>query len=145
MQKIQERLDAYLTQKGLKRTNQRKIITELFFGLPHRHYQIEEILEVSRKKDASISYATVYRTLMMLVDARLAIQRHFGKGPSQFEQITDHHHDHLICNHCGVIIEFENDAIEELQEKIAKQHGFKLMYHKMELYGLCRKCRGVSH
>lgn len=136
-----EALKIYLTEKGLKRTHQREVIANLFFSPPHRHYRIEEILAKSRDKDPSISYATVYRTLLMFVEAGLALQRQFGKGQSLFEALCDHHHDHLICTHCGTITEFENNTIEKLQDQMAKKHGFKLTHHKMELYGLCSKCR----
>ena len=136
-----ETLARYLTAKGLKRTHQREIITKLFFAKPHRHYRIEEVLDLARKEDGSISYATVYRTLMMLVDAGLASQRHFGKGQSLFEQVSAEHHDHLICTDCGKIVEFENDTIEKLQESVAKHFKFKLTHHKMELYGLCPACQ----
>lgn len=134
-------LNQYLSEKGLKKTHQRDIIARLFFAPPHRHYRIEELLEKSRKEDASISYATVYRTLMMLMEAGLASQRHFGKGQSLFEQESKHHHDHLICTDCGAIVEFENNTIEKLQEAMAKKAGFKLTHHKMELYGLCPRCQ----
>ncbi|HBF13263.1 MAG TPA: transcriptional repressor [Deltaproteobacteria bacterium] len=136
-----ETLNQYLSTKGLKKTHQRDVICNIFFAPPHRHYRIEDILEKSRKEDSTISYATVYRTLMLLVEAGLATQRHFGKGQSLFESVASHHHDHLICTQCGVIIEFENDAIEKLQESVAKKHNFKLTNHKMELYGLCHKCK----
>lgn len=136
-----EILRQYIAQKGLKKTHQRDIIAKIFFSHPARHYRIEELLEKSRREDSSISYATVYRTLMMLVDARLAFQRQFGKGQSIFEQDFGHHHDHLICTNCGTIKEFENNTIEKVQKTVAKKYGFKLSHHKMELYGLCQKCR----
>ncbi len=140
-----EALQKYLTSKGLKKTHQRDVITRIFFGKAHRHYRIEEVLEKARQQDSSISYATVYRTLMMLVDGGFALQRQFGKGQSLFEQVSGHHHDHLICTECGKIVEFENDTIEKLQESVAKKNNFKLTHHKMELYGLCSKCKGNSH
>lgn len=136
-----ETLNHYLVSKGLKKTHQRDVITKIFFSTPHRHYRIEQLLEEARREDTSVSYATVYRTLMMLVDAGLASQRQFGKGQSLFEQTSSHHHDHLICTECGAIEEFENDTIEKIQEQVAKRHGFKLTNHKMELYGLCPNCR----
>lgn len=134
-------LSKYLAEKGFKKTHQRDVIAQIFFAPPHKHYRIEEVLEKSRLKDSSISYATVYRTLMMFVEAGLASQRQFGKGQSLFEAVGGHHHDHLICTGCGKIIEFENNQIEHLQERVAKKHGFKLTHHKMELYGQCQKCR----
>lgn len=135
-----EDLSRFLSTKGFKKTHQRDIITRIFFAKPHSHYRIEEMLELARLQDASISYATVYRTLMMLVDVGLALQRQFGKGQSLFEQVSQDHHDHLICTQCGKIVEFENDTIEKLQETVAKKNGFKLTHHKMELYGLCSDC-----
>ncbi|MBX7149069.1 transcriptional repressor [bacterium] len=139
-----EKLYSHLASHGLKRTHQRDVIAQLFFSGPHKHYRIEEILEEARKKDATISYATVYRTLMMFVEAGLAHQRHFGKGQSRFEAVSSHHHDHLICTKCNKIVEFENEEIEAMQEAIAKSHNFTLTHHKMELYGLCKKCAGKS-
>lgn len=136
-----EKLYKYLATKGLKKTHQRDIIADIFFSSPHKHYKIEELLERARKEDEAISYATVYRTLMMMVEAGLAQQRQFGKGPSQFEQVEGHHHDHLICTDCGKIVEFENEEIEKLQDNMAKKHGFHLTFHKMELYGLCPSCQ----
>jgi Fur family ferric uptake transcriptional regulator len=135
-----ETLSKFLSEKGLKKTHQRDIISKIFFSSPPRHYRIEELLEKSRKYDSSISYATVYRTLMMFIEAGVAYQRQFGKGQSLFEQAGEHHHDHLICTECDEIVEFENDTIEKLQDEVAKKHGFTLTRHKMELYGVCRKC-----
>lgn len=134
-------LQKYIVSHGLKWTQQRSVIVNHFFSPPHRHYRLEEILEKCRKEDPTISYATVYRTLIMLVEAGMAFQRHFGKGQSLFEPAGSHHHDHLICTGCGAIVEFENQTIEKLQEMVVKKHGFKLSHHKMELYGLCAKCQ----
>lgn len=136
-----EKLQGYLREHGFKSTRQRDIILKIFFSGAHKHFRIEEILKKCREKDVNISYATVYRTLTMLVEGGFAFQRHFGKGQSLFEPVSDHHHDHLICTGCGTIVEFENQTIEKLQEGVVKKHGFKLSYHKMELYGLCSKCQ----
>lgn len=133
-------LKEHVAHHGLKWTRQRGIIADIFFKPPNRHFRLEELLKKCRGEDSSLSYATVYRTLMMLVEAGFAHQRHFGKGPSLFEPVSRHHHDHLICTSCGEIIEFENQTIEKLQEMIVKKHGFKLTHHKMELYGLCSQC-----
>ncbi len=131
----------YIAANGLKWTDQREVIVNEFFTSPHRHYRLEELLEICRGTDNTISYATVYRTLMLLIEAGLAHQRHFGKGQSLFEPVSDHHHDHLICTRCGVIVEFENKTIEKLQDMVVKKHGFTLTNHKMELYGICSKCK----
>jgi Fur family ferric uptake transcriptional regulator len=93
-------------------------------------------------RDPTIGAATVYRTIKILTDAGLASARHFEGGQTRYEAAFDrHHHDHLICTSCHEIFEFENERIEELQESVARDHGFTVTRHKLELYGLCRKCR----
>lgn len=131
----------YMAKKGLKKTHQRDLVAKVLFSAPHKHFSIEEVLEVCRQKDATISYATVYRTLMMLSEAGFANQRQFGKGQSLFEVAAGEHHDHLICTECGKIVEFENDDIEALQDQVATKNGFRLTHHRMELYGLCPSCQ----
>ena len=88
--------------------------------------------------DPKVGYATVYRTLRLLAECKMANARHFGDGVTRYELADDeHHHDHLICVDCGAIVEFEDDAIELLQERVAERHGFTLQSHKHELYGHC--------
>ncbi len=85
---------------------------------------------------------TVYRTLRLLVECGLASARQFGDGHTRFEIAGErHHHDHLICTRCRTIVEFENDRIEQMQDMVARRHGFVVTHHKMELYGLCKTCR----
>ncbi len=134
-----DQYQAYIVQKGLKSTRQRDIIVEEFFK-HHEHLTVEELWGRARKIDAKIGYATVYRTLKLLSESGLAHKRQFGEAQARFEHVTDHHHDHLICMGCHEIIEFENDQIEHLQDKVCKKHKFKLVHHKMELYGYCDKC-----
>lgn len=129
----------YLAKKGLKSTRQRDVIVREFFK-KHQHLTVEELWGRVRQQDSKIGYATVYRTLKLLTESGLAQKREFGDGQARFEHITEHHHDHLICLRCGIIIEFENDQIESLQEKVCRKHKFKLTHHKMELYGVCEKC-----
>lgn len=129
----------YLSKKGLKSTRQRDLIVREFFK-KHQHLTVEELWSRVRHQDPRIGYATVYRTLKLLTESGLALKREFGGGQARFEHVTAHHHDHLICIHCGTIIEFENDQIEDLQERICRKHRFKLTHHKMELYGYCEKC-----
>lgn len=138
---LYDKLSTYLAQRHFKSTKQRDLIVETFFNREGEHITIEELLERVRKKNPAIGYATVYRTLRLLVEAGVAHQRHFGDSQSRFEINLAHHHDHLICKACGKIVEFENDTIENLQERIAARYHFKLTGHKMELYGLCPKCQ----
>ena len=101
------------------------------------------LLDKVTARDSSIGAATVYRTMKILTDAGLASARHFEGGQTRYEAALDrHHHDHLICTSCHRIIEFENERIEELQDMVARHHGFQVTRHKLELYGLCKDCQG---
>ncbi len=137
------RLDAYMAKKGLRSTNQRRVIAEAFFDGPN-HVTIEELLAQVRDVDSRIGYATVYRTLKLFTECGIAAERNFGDGPSRYElsdHSTNHHHDHLICVECGKIIEFHDERIEDLQDQITKKLGFKVQSHKHEIYGLCKECQ----
>lgn len=138
---LNKKLNQYLAEHQLKSTKQREVILEVLCAHQQQHVSIEKVWEEARKVNPQIGYATVYRTLMLLVEAGLVQQRHFSSGQSLFELATDDHHDHLICSKCGKIFEFENDTIESLQKKIAQKFGFQLISHKMELYGICLACQ----
>lgn len=134
-----EALDAYLARKNLKQTKQRRQIVELFIGLGS-HLSAEELHEAARKDGQSVGLATIYRTLNLLSEAGLAEQKSFGEGRQVFEvNMPGEHHDHLICLGCGDVIEFENEEIEQLQEKVAAAHGFKLMTHRLDMFGYCKR------
>ncbi len=140
---LKARWKKYLTDNGLNTTQQRELIVD-FFLRSRDHISIDELLTRVRKRNRRVGYATVYRTLKLLVDSGLAHQRQFGDGQARFE-IAGEHHDHLICNHCGLILEFEDDEIERLQDRIAERLGnFKVVRHRHELYALCPKARGVA-
>lgn len=130
----------YLTDQGLKSTNQRYIILDEFLHLEHP--STEDLYQSLRKKYPYIGYATVHRTLKLFADCGIATVRNFGDGAQRFEVCSENeHHDHLVCTKCGLIIEFENKQIERLQEQVAKSHAFSVVDHRLELYGLCEKCR----
>lgn len=134
---------SYMRKKRLKSTEQRDVIARVFFET-RGHVTIEELLASSRSELPSIGYATVYRTLRLLTECGLAAMRRFGEGGTVFEAAGDTaHHDHLICVECGHVLEFENDEIEKLQEQVARSFGFSLVRHKLELYGMCPKARGI--
>jgi Fur family ferric uptake transcriptional regulator len=132
----------YLSNKGYKVTQQRMGITHAFFDFDG-HPTAEELLNAVRKRDPSVSQATVYRTLKLLSEAGLAKEMHFGDGMARFERYRDEkeHHDHLICERCGQTIEFFSAEIERLQEKFAKRHQFTPTRHRLYLYGICPICR----
>ena len=134
------RLTEYMDRRGLRLTGQRRAILTTIINAPE-HSTLDELLETVRKTDKHIGYATVYRTMKMLTEAGVVEERKFGDGYTRYE-ISDesHHHDHLICQRCGHITEFEEPLIEELQDRVAQRHGFKVTSHRNELYGMCRKC-----
>jgi Fur family ferric uptake transcriptional regulator len=134
-------LQAYMVKKGLRSTDQRRLIIETFFRSDN-HVSIEELLAQVRESDPRVGYATVYRTLKLLTECGVAYERRFGDGLTRYELADEAtHHDHLICIECADIVEFEEPRIEELQEKIAHKYGFLLRSHKHELYGICPRCR----
>ena len=131
----------YLLSQGLKSTSQREIILAEFLRCGE-HPSTEELYLQVRKKNPQVGYATVHRTLKIFAECGIASARNFGDGTTRYESISDaEHHDHLVCQSCGLIIEFENDQIEKLQGNVAKMHNFKVLDHRMELYGLCEKCQ----
>jgi Fur family ferric uptake transcriptional regulator len=131
----------YLQDKGLKSTHQRDDIVSYFLQ-KSKHFTVKELYREVQNIDPKIGYATVHRTLKLLVDAGLATECRFSGGITRFESVKEgEHHDHLVCLKCGKIIEFENDKIEQLQIKVAKEHNFTLADHKCVLYGYCSGCR----
>lgn len=140
MAKTKEVFRDYLTKQGLKSTRQREIILNEFLRCT-THPSTEELYLKIRKKHPNIGYATVYRTLKLFSECGIAEERHFGDGQTRYESTTcEEHHDHLICKECGAILEFEDPRIEELQEEVARQHGFTIVSHRLEIYGRCAQC-----
>ena len=135
----------YLRRKGLKTTQQREAIVDAFLR-SSGHVGLEDLLSYARKKHPSVGLATVYRTVKLLEEAGIAAARHFGPGQTLYEVAEGRaHHDHLICDSCGFITEFESDEIEDLQEATAKRFGFNVARHRHELFGLCEKARGMPN
>lgn len=136
---ILDRYKTYLSEHQLKFTNQRKVIISEFFRIGG-HISAEELFRLVKKKANGLGLASVYRTINSLVEAGLAVERRFLDRTSVYEiHEVGHHHDHLICLKCRKIFEFENEAIEEQQAKVAADLGFDLKDHKLELYGWCQK------
>lgn len=133
-------LKSYLESKGLKSTAQRDFIADTFFRI-NTHISLDELLKKVKRKTPRVGYATVYRTMKLLTDSGLALVRQFGDGQTRYENLPDDgHHDHIICIKCARIIEFQNQRIEQLQAETAKKFGFKVINHKLELYGYCSDC-----
>ncbi len=133
-------LKSYLESKGFKSTAQRDYIADTFFRI-NTHISLDELLKKVKRKTPRVGYATVYRTMKLLTDSGLAIERRFGDGQTRYENLPeDGHHDHIICIKCARIIEFQNQRIEQLQADVAKKFSFKVINHKLELYGYCSDC-----
>ena len=133
------RFHEFIKQRGLKSTRQRDDIASWFFGVKG-HLSADAIYRQVQELSPGIGFSTVYRTMKLLCESGLVSERHFRDGEALYENLAEHH-DHCICTECGRIIEFENEKIEELQEAVARKFGFRLVSHKMELYGLCAECR----
>ena len=131
----------YLATKNLKQTEQRKEILDIFLNTD-KHLTANELYQIVRKKHHKVGYATIYRTLRLLCECGLCRELKVEDGTARYEHLYGHqHHDHLICTKCGRFVEVVDSEIERLQEKLAKQHGFYPERHRMELYGVCRKCK----
>jgi len=132
---------SYLQEHRLKITPQRRLILDIFLLEPG-HVSSEELYAKVKRRDNSIGQATVYRTLKLLAGCGLAEAVSFADGITRYEpHFGVEHHDHLICEICGRTIEIMDPVIETRQEELAAKYGFSLARHKMDLYGLCPKCR----
>jgi Fur family ferric uptake transcriptional regulator len=131
-----------LKRNKLKYTSQREIILKTLYN-NNEHFTPEGLHFLIKEKypELNVGIATVYRTLNMLEEADIATSISFGTQGKKFELGNKPHHDHMICKKCNEIIEFEDKAIEKRQEQIAKERGFKLTGHLMQLYGICGKCQ----
>jgi Fur family ferric uptake transcriptional regulator len=129
------RIEKLCIDKGMKMTGQRRVIASVL-SEAEDHPDVEEVYRRATTIDPRISIATVYRTVRLFEEANILERHDFGDGRSRYEEITDEHHDHLIDIQTGRVIEFQNDEIETLKAKIAAEHGFKLVGHRLELYGI---------
>ena len=131
----ESRIERLCIEKGMKITEQRRTIARVLSDA-HDHPDVEEVYRRASKLEKKISIATVYRTMRLFQEANIVERHDFGNGRARYEEATDEHHDHLIDIQSGKVIEFQNEEIEALQMKIAKQHGMKLVGHRLELYGV---------
>lgn len=136
---IVRRFNRRLGDDGLKTTRQRDAIVERFFELD-THISVEELLEVVRRDQPRIGYATVYRTLKLLVEYNFAEPRQFGDGQTRFDPMfgESHSHDHVICTDCRRVVEFSDPSINDALRAIVTRHGsFELHRQRLELYARC--------
>ena len=121
-------------EKGVRLTDQRRLIARII-SESENHPSVDELHKKVSERDAKISIATVYRTVRLFEEAGIFAKHDFRGNKSRYEQASDEHHDHLIDINTGEIVEFTNDKIEKLQKEVAEKLGYKLVDHRLELYG----------
>lgn len=126
-----------LRRAGLKVTLPRLKILQLLETAEHHHMSAEDVYKALMEQGEDVGLATVYRVLTQFEQAGIVERHNFENNLSVFEIVREGHHDHLVCDHCGKIVEFHRAEIEEIQEHVAKEHGFKLSGHSLVLYGIC--------
>ena len=127
-------IESKCKQKGVKLTDQRKLIAKVM-SESESHPDVDELHKKVSKLDSKISIATVYRTVKLFEEAGIVSKHDFKGGKSRYEQAPEEHHDHLIDINSGEITEFVNEEIEKLQKQVAEKLGYKLVDHRLELYG----------
>ena len=130
-----DKIEKLCVDKGLRMTEQRRIIARVL-SASDDHPDAEELHRRANTLDASISLATVYRTVKLFEDSGIIERHDFRDGRARYEEVPEEHHDHLIDVKSGQVIEFHSEEIEALQEEIARKLGYKLVDHRLELYGV---------
>lgn len=135
----------YLRDKNIRHSKQRDTVFDVFLKT-EKHITIAGLYDIVRKKDPRIGFATVHRAMKVMCDAGLASRFNLEEGAAYYEHAYGHdHHDHLICLKCSRFIEVVNQDIERLQGQIARVHGFIPLRHKLQIYGVCKKCVDQSN
>ena len=130
-----DRIENLCTEKGMRMTDQRRVVARVLSN-SHDHPDVEELYRRAHAMDPHISIATVYRTVRLFEEAGIIERHDFRDGRSRYEETPDHHHDHLIDMRSGRVIEFVDPEIEALQDSIARKLGYRLVDHRLELYGV---------
>lgn len=130
-----ERIEKLCADKGLRMTEQRRVIARVLSSAQD-HPDVEELYRRAAAQDPHISIATVYRTVRLFEEAGILERHDFRNGRSRYEEVPETHHDHLIDIETGTVIEFRDEEIERLQAQIAERLGFRLVDHRLELYGV---------
>ena len=130
-----DRIENLCLEKGMRMTDQRRVVARVL-SASHDHPDVEELYRRSHALDPHISIATVYRTVRLFEEAGIISRHDFRDGRSRYEELPETHHDHLIDMRSGKVIEFVDADIENLQETIARRLGYRLVDHRLELYGV---------
>tara|TARA_Y100000746_G_scaffold190816_1_gene170707 strand:- start:159 stop:566 length:408 start_codon:yes stop_codon:yes gene_type:complete len=135
---MSENIEQKCIAKGVKLTDQRKIIAKIM-SESDDHPDVDNLYRRASAIDKKISIATVYRTVKLFEESGIVAKHDFKGGKARYEELSESHHDHLIDIKTGEIIEFVDEEIEKLQKKVADKYGYKLVDHKLELYGIKNK------
>ena len=135
---MKDSIEQKYIKKGVKLTEQRKIIARIMSD-SYNHPDVDELYRRASKIDSKISIATVYRTVKLFEESGILTKHEFKGDKARYEELNESHHDHLIDIKSGEIIEFVDEEIEKLQKKVAEKYGYKLVDHKLELYGIKKK------
>jgi Fur family ferric uptake transcriptional regulator len=135
MTDLSKTVEELCAEKGMRMTDQRRVIARILQDSDD-HPDVEELYRRSSKVDPRISISTVYRTVKLFEDEGIIERHDFRDGRSRYETVPEEHHDHMIDLKTGNVIEFRSSEIEALQERIAREHGFRLVGHRLELYGI---------
>jgi Fur family transcriptional regulator, ferric uptake regulator len=135
-----DRFRRYLRDHRLPVTRQRDLVARIVF-LSEDHPSVDAIIRRLRERNEAVGTATVYRTLEVLVESGLVRAHDFGEGFKRYEPVSAQaHHEHLICERCGNVVEFQNERLERMLPSIADEHAFQHSRHRVEIYGVCRDC-----
>ncbi|WP_189530935.1 ferric iron uptake transcriptional regulator [Paludibacterium paludis] len=135
---------SHLKDIGLKATGPRLKILDLFESSDDRHMSAEDVYRKLLAEHIDIGLATIYRVLTQFEQAGILVRHHFESGKAVYELNKGGHHDHMVCVKCGDVVEFFDEEIEALQDRIAQQHGFRIVEHALYMYGECATCLAKS-
>lgn len=137
-----DKLERFLQRKSQKLTSQRRTLLEKIIAMAKTHFTADDLVAEFIGTQPRVSKATIYRSLGVMVEAGILEEHQFGESYKVYELSEGRpHHDHLICTSCGKIIEFFSAEMEDLQDKVAKKHGFHPTHHSQEIFGICQDCR----
>lgn len=134
----------YIRQQGLRRTPERELILQEIFAI-HEHFDVEGLYLQLKQKGARISKATIYRAIPLFIDCGLIREVDFSGGHWHYEHIYGHgHHSHLRCLTCGKVLEFEEPVLAQVEQRLAREYGYNIVTHQLEVRGYCPACRGAD-
>lgn len=140
---LTKKLERYLQRKSQKLTSQRRTLLEKIVEMHKTHFTADDLVLEFINNRPRVSKATIYRSLGVMVEAGILEEHQFGDSYKVYELSEGRpHHDHLICTNCQKIIEFFSEEMEDLQDKVAKKHGFHPTHHSQKIFGICQQCWG---